>query len=102
MIDQCNLKSSEESVMGRGINAWKAKWSRYDSSLSPLSYQIFSRYIGEDINIIPLEILAGIVEPVMTPEPYIAQYGNKNNIDKLYHGLSVPDTLVRNIEGILR
>lgn len=100
MIDQCNLKSSDESIMGGGINDWEAKWSRYDSSLSPLSYQIFSRYIGKDINIIPLEILAGIVEPVMTPEPYIAQYGDKNNIDRLYHGLSVPDTLVRNIEGI--
>ena len=84
---------------GGGI-AWKAKWCKYDNKISPLSYQIFSRYIGEDVNIIPLEILAGIVEPVLTPEPFRAQYGDKNNLELLLKDVSMPETLVRNINGI--
>ncbi len=90
----CDLK------MGGGIKDWKSKWYKYDKKLTPLSYQIFSRYIGEDVNIIPLEILAGIVEPVLTPEPFRAQYGDKNNLEQLFHGIRMPATLVRNIEGV--
>ena len=82
-----------------GVNNWKSKWCKYDNDLSVTSYQIFSRYIGEDINIIPLEILAGIVEPVLTPEPFRAQYGDKNNLGILFQGVAMPETLARNING---
>lgn len=99
MMDQSNLKYGNKTEWG-GVNSWKLKWGKYDRRLSTVSYQIFSKYIGDDINIIPLEILAGIVEPVLTPEPFMAQYGDKNNIEKLLGGFSVPVTLLRNIEGV--
>lgn len=82
------------------INNWLTKWQKYDSKLSPLSYQVFSHYVGYDINIIPDAILAGIVEPVLTPERFQAQYSDKNNMDSVFYGLKMPKTLLRNIDGI--
>ena len=92
------IEHNELSISG--FKWGQKKWSKYDKKLSPLSYQIFSRYIGEDVNIIPLEILAGIVEPILTPEPFKAQYGDKNNFDRLYKDVKKPETLVRNINGL--
>lgn len=88
------------NITGSRVNEWQSKWSKYDNKLSLTSYQIFSQYIGEDLNIIPLEMLAGIVEPVLSPEPYRAQYDDKNNLDLLFKDISMPNTLVRNIDGV--
>lgn len=83
-----------------GENKWLEKWRKYDSSLSPLSYRIFSRYIGEDINIMPLEIQKGIVEPVLMPELYCLVYSDKNIFDHLFYGINMPKTILRNINGL--
>ena len=50
-----------------GEESWLTYWREYDRDLSPLAYRIFSRYIGPDIHILPLEICVNVIEPILTP-----------------------------------
>lgn len=44
---------------------WLQKWKSLDSHIKIDSYRIFSRYVGEDINILPLEYCATVIEPFL-------------------------------------
>ena len=79
---------------------WLKKWQKYDSKISPLSYRVFSRYIGHNLNIFPMELLIGIVEPVLNPEFYRNYYNDKNSLDQIFCGLSLPKIYMRNINGV--
>ncbi len=99
-IIEVNHFKEQDLTHGRELTQWLDRWKKYDDKLSPISYQIFSRYIGNDINIMPMEVLSGIVEPVLIPESYRDFYSDKNSLDLLFHDLSRPQTLARNIEGL--
>lgn len=86
------LKSARE-------DEWLSKWRKYDKSLSPLSYRIFSRYIGLDMNIAPPELVYTIVEPILTPLQYLDYYSDKNSLDKILPSSYTPEVFVRNING---
>lgn len=88
------------SLKDDGLINWLTKWGKYDKKLSPLCYQVFSHYIGNDINIIPDSILDSIIEPVLSPKLFRAQYADKNSFDILFCDLQMPRTVVRNIDGV--
>ena len=82
-----------------GEKEWLKKWRKYDDGLTPLAYRIFSRYIGNDVNILPFEILVNIIEPVLNPHKYIWFYGDKNIFDKIIPSNFSVHTFIRNIRG---
>ena len=91
---------------GLGLNVaatneeeWLKRWRKYDKHVSPLGYRIFSKYVGEDLNIMPLEVCVNIVEPVLCPEYYRGLYSDKNSLTRLYPGIPQPKVLLRNIDG---
>lgn len=84
-----------------GEDKWLKKWRKYDKRLSPLCYRIFSHYVPQDIEIIPLELVSAIVEPVLTPLKYNAYYKDKNNFNKLLPNYFMPKVLFRNIDGLI-
>lgn len=79
---------------------WLEKWKKYDSSIKPFSYRIFSRYIGSDINIIPLELLPTLYEPILTPGQFLNYYNDKNCLDKIIPSSFSPIVYLRNINNI--
>ncbi len=79
--------------------AWLNKWQTYDSSVSKASYRIFSKFIGEDINIIPLETCANLVEPQLNPKEYIEFYADKNSLHLFLPHSFMPNVVLRNISG---
>ena len=83
-----------------GEEEWLQKWRKYDKNISPLSYRVFSRYIGPDVNILPMELCANIIEPVLTPRYYEAFYNDKNSFGLLYDKNDMPVSYVRNIAGV--
>lgn len=50
---------------------------------SKLDYLLFSRYIGNDINIVPEAISHNIIEPILNPVEYRRFYEDKNMFDKV-------------------
>lgn len=96
---ECIAINPELGKPAEGENEWIEKWRKYDKRVSPLSYRIFSRYIGSDINILPMEVCANIIEPVLTPGHLAAFYNDKNSFGLLYRKDEMPITYVRNIGG---
>ena len=80
---------------------WLRHWRKYDRHLSPLCYRVFSRYVKEGMNIIPLEFVASMVEPVLTPHKYLFYYSDKNNFSKLLPRAFIPQTFLMNIDGLM-
>ena len=83
-----------------GEKEWLTKWRKYDPRLSPLSYRIFSRYIGNDMNILPLDLCASVIEPVLTPSNFMGFYEDKNAFDKYIPREYFPEVILRNIRGV--
>ena len=84
-----------------GEEEWLRHWRKYDRHLSPLCYRIFSRYVKEGTDIIPLEFVASMVEPVLTPHKYQFYYSDKNNFNKLLPRAFMPQTFLMNIDGLM-
>lgn len=82
---------------------WLKHWSVYDKNLSPLCYRVFSNYVGENVDkvteIIPLEYIASIVEPVLCPAHNRFFYSDKNSFGKIIPQDMMPKVWLRNING---
>lgn len=85
-----------------GEQAWMKKWSRLtNKKLSPISYRLYSSYIGENINIVPSEICRTIIEPILTPLQNESFYNDKNSFGLLIPKELMPFTIARRINGLL-
>lgn len=84
--------------------AWVRKWSALSGHVNRKYYRTFSKYIGEDINIVPDDICHNVIEPILNPIRYRSLYEDKCMFDKfLFKQFAVsvtPRTLLRNINGI--
>lgn len=96
---ECIAINPELGKPAEGEKEWLNKWRKYDRKVSLLSYRIFSRYIGPDINILPMEVCVNILEPVLTPGYLAAFYNDKNSFGLLYRQDEMPITYIRNIRG---
>lgn len=87
-----------------GEQDWLNRWRQYDRHLKPYAYRIFSRYIGADLDIAPLEVVQNVVEPVLTPIMMSEYYSDKNTIGKVLpralYERRVPIVYFRNIGGL--
>lgn len=93
-------QSPELGTYAEGEDAWIKRWKKYDKNLSPLSYRIFSRFIGPDITILPMELCVNYVEPILTPYLYRSFYRDKNNCDLIIPKGYTATALLRNMQGV--
>lgn len=96
---KCLAVNPEFKNYVRGEEEWLAKWRKYDKSIKPTAYRIFSHYIGHNVNILPLEYSCREIEPQMTPYLFTDYYNDKNSFHKLYPKDSMPTLFLRNIRG---
>ena len=64
-------------------NLWLQKWGGYKVPISPLQYMVFRKYIGDDINIVPEEVIHLVIEPVLNSKMAAGFYGDKNFFEKI-------------------
>lgn len=81
---------------------WKTRWSALGST-NEVFYRYYSRFIGEDLNIVPDDLMHNVIEPILNPMRFRGLYADKNMFDKLlkpyFDEKVTPTTLVRCIEG---
>lgn len=97
------IKHSGKERQLKYFNDWIQKWR----ALGPFNkdyYRVFSQYIGENINIVPDDLLHNVIEPILNPKRFISVYEDKNVFDKMLwssFGKKVtPTTYLRNIGGL--
>lgn len=83
-------------------NKWNKRWSTLGST-SLVFYDYYCKFLGEDINIVPDDLMHNIIEPLMNPIRYRGLYADKNMFDKFlrpYFAEKItPLTLIRCING---
>lgn len=81
---------------------WKKKWSELGKT-NDIFYRYYSKYIGEDTNILPDDLMHNVIEPILNPMRFRGLYADKNMFDKLlkpyFKNFVTPRTLVRCING---
>ena len=92
-----NTKLTKEDI-------WFEKWNKLLSDTNRKYYRIYSKYIGEDINIMPDDVCHMVVEPILNPVKYRYFYSDKNMFDRVlslkFDKTITPKTYIRNINGI--
>lgn len=91
------LRISNKPVDGE--KEWQEKWSQLGYKPNPVYYRLFSRYIGNDINIVPKDLCQNIIELTLNPFRYHGYYGDKNMFDKVMPDGVFPTTLLRRMYG---
>lgn len=79
--------------------AWLQKWGGYKIPISALQYRVFRHYIGDDINIVPEEVIHLVIEPVLNSKMTAGFYGDKNFFEKILPPSYLPKTILRKIRG---
>ena len=82
-----------------GENKWIKKWSGLGIKPNPVYYRLFSKYIGNDVNIVPEDICHDVIENILNPMRYAKYYADKNMFDKLLPENSLPMTILRKMNG---
>lgn len=91
------LRISNKPVDGE--KEWQEKWAQLGYKPNPVYYRLFSRYIGNDINIVPKDLCQNIIELTLNPFRYHGYYGDKNMFDKVMPDGVFPTTLLRRMYG---
>ena len=87
------------NLPAEGEIEWLKRWRQFDSKLTPMAYRVFSRYIGSNIDIVPLELCSAFIEPILTPSNYFSYYSDKNSFDLLFPNGTLPNTFMRKTRG---
>lgn len=90
-----NISSTDKSRE----KLWMRKWGGYKVPISALQYRVFRNYIGDDINIVPEEVLHLVIEPVLNSKMAAGFYGDKNFFEKILPPSFLPKTILRKIRG---
>lgn len=86
----------------KGSAEWKEKWSVLGST-DEVFYRWYSNFIGEDLNILPDDLMHNVIEPILNPMRSRGLYADKNMFDKLlkpyFTEFITPKTIFRCING---
>lgn len=82
-----------------GEGEWIKKWRGLGITPNPIYYRLFSKYIGNDVNIVPEDICHEVIENILNPMRYAKYYADKNMFDKILPKGSTPMTILRKMNG---
>lgn len=80
---------------------YRRKWDRFNTRYTLRDFELFSRYIGKDPNIVPECLSHACIEPVLNPVEYRAYYEDKNTYDRIFPPGTAPETVLRCLNGMI-
>lgn len=96
------IKKTGKNEDCKKIDEWVSYWKEL-GNVNRNYYRVFSKYVGEDINIVPDDICHNIIEPILNPKRFLSTYEDKCIFDKMlwtsFHENVTPFTYIRNING---
>lgn len=95
----CLSKKDRIVLSKRDIARYKEKWGKIASCVNPIYLNLFSNYIGKNLDIVPEDICHRVVETILDPPIYRAYYADKNMFDKILPLDYMAKTYLRRIQG---
>ena len=87
-----------ESVEGE--NEFLQKWNILGGVADVVNYRCFSKYLGNNPNLLSGSLCVQFIEPLLNPIRYRDYYEDKNVFGKLYPKEWMPKTFLRKMNGI--
>ena len=66
-----------------GEDEWYNKWSVLGKT-DKKWFRLFSSFIGNNINIVPDDIMSNVIEPILNPIRFRSLYEDKNLLDNFF------------------
>lgn len=86
-----------------GEKGWVKKWSVLGTP-NKKWYRLFAHYIGDNIDIVPDDIMSNVIEPILNPVRFRSLYEDKCLLDNFFmtqfSERITPVTILRNINGV--
>lgn len=82
-----------------GEEEYVRKWKQLSRRVDKRYFRLFSRYIGQQADIVPEDISHNIVEHILNPSALRPYYEDKNMFDKIFPSGFLPRTFLRSIQG---
>ena len=82
-----------------GEDAYIQKWKPFGRKPHLAAYRLFSQYIGPVAEIVPEDISASIIQPLLNPVKYRPFYQDKNSFEKILPASYLPKAIFRMICG---
>ena len=76
------IKVSGKNTNPQKLYEWQRKWHKL-GNFNKNYYNVYTQYIGEDINIVPDDLLHNIIEPILNPKRHISTYEDKCMFDRI-------------------
>ena len=93
-------KNGIPDVEVEGEKAFIKKWSKLGSFVDPVYYRCFSKYVGNNENIVSGNLCVEYIEPILNPIRYRDLYEDKNMFGKILPRDILPTTILRRMNGI--
>lgn len=93
-------KNGIPNVEVEGEKKFINKWSKLGSYVDPVYYRCFSKYLGNNENIVSGNLCVEYIEPVLNPLRYRDLYEDKNMFGKILPKEILPKTILRRMNGI--
>lgn len=94
-----NLLNRHPIPNAEGEADFIAKWLPLSKHPHLQSYRLFSQYIGANPDIVPEDISAAIIQPLLNPTEYRPYYQDKNAFERILPSSFLPEALFRMVNG---
>lgn len=82
-----------------GEKNWVERWKTLQSNPSINCYRKYARIVNRPMDIIPMDLMNTVIQPILNPNLMRPYYLDKNNFDKIYGKENMPVTVARRING---
>lgn len=82
-----------------GEKEWLERWRDLQKKPSLNCYRKYYDLIDEPANIIPIDLMNTVIQPILNPNIYRPYYLDKNSFEKIYGKDIMPVTVLRNFNG---
>ena len=84
------------------IKNYKKNWEPLCNKPDIKSFKLFSQYIGPNPRILPEDICATIINPLLNPADTKPYFQDKNMFEKILPKQFLPKTIIRMVDGVLQ
>lgn len=81
-----------------GEREWKKRWIKLQRGPSINCYRKYAALVDEPLNIIPMDLMNTVIQPILNPNRIRPYYSDKNLFDRIFGEVNMPTTILRRIQ----
>lgn len=92
-------RSYSRLPVAEGEKKWTERWRQLQKHPSVNCYRKYAGIVDTPSDIIPIDLMNTVIQPILNPNLFRPVYLDKNSFDKIYGSHNLPVTIARRIDG---